>query len=106
MTNYHRQLKIGNYPGDPLARRLIASGVWLRLAIVGASAVIGAVIAALGGQAELAPALAIVAGGAILAFVAWKRARALLDEAPASAPAGAAAIRDAKVPRLEAPALH
>ena len=106
MTNYYRQLKIGNYPGDPTARRLIASGIWLRIAFIGISALAGGLIALIGGQAEPLQALAFIAGGAILAWAGWKRTRTLLDEAPAYLPSAAATIRDANVPRFGASALR
>src|SRR5262245_1485477 len=105
MTNYYRQLKIGDYPGDPNARRLIASGVWLRVAFIGAAAFVGALIALFAGEAELLPALAFVTWGAVAAFIGWRRSRSLLS-APSTSPVAVATIREANVARLGASALR
>lgn len=92
MTNYYGQLKLGNYPGDPMARALIASGVWLRIGFIGASAFAGGLIALIGGDARALPALAFMVAGAVLAIIGWRRSRALLERdaaVPSAAPAAA-----------------
>ena len=104
MTNHYRQLKLGNYPGDRATRALIASGVWLRVGFIGASALVGALVALIGGEARALPALAFMIAGAAVTVIGWRRARALLDRdvatSSASAPVAKAAAQDLEIRAL------
>ena len=71
------------YPGPELRGKtpwpLVASSLWMRLGFVG---VIGAVVALIElyeGEAGFLAALAWIFGGAWLAAVSWRRAKAALD---------------------------
>ncbi|HEU0200319.1 MAG TPA: hypothetical protein VFR86_07780 [Burkholderiaceae bacterium] len=75
---------------------LVISGLWIRLAFVGASVFVGGTIAATSGEVNgLFGLLGALAGGVLAAF-AWRRARACLDRIDAAGPprAGNLALRD------------
>lgn len=67
------------FSSQPVSRTLIAAGLWIRLSLasmfVAGAALAGLVQGALGA----APALAAIAGGAVVAVLAWRRAVAALD---------------------------
>ncbi|MCC7217072.1 MAG: hypothetical protein IT517_09895 [Burkholderiales bacterium] len=90
------------YPGFDLRTRegrlVIAYGVWLRVAIIGAVAAMAGVAQMLSGGAVALSALALAAGGAAVAYGGWRRACAALDsiDSPPGVPAAPA--------RLEVPA--
>src|ERR1700687_6413783 len=71
------------YPGPELRGKtpwpLVASSLWLRLGFVGATGAVVALIELYKGEADLLAALAWIFGGAWLAAVSWRRAKALLD---------------------------
>ena len=58
---------------------LTMSGLWLRVAFVGTSAFAGGLVALFSGEATPALALAIVAIGASVAAIAYRRAWVVLD---------------------------
>ena len=66
-------------------RALVASGVWLYVGLVGATAVAAALLQLLDEGGWLS-ALALAVSGSVLAAASWSRARTVLD---AGRPAGA-----------------
>ena len=79
-------------------RLLIACSFWLRVGFVGASILVAGLLLLFNGEAKPLLAMASAAGGGLLAAVAWKRGRVLLDRvdgADAAFPAAAlAAVRN------------
>lgn len=77
---------------DAKARRaLIVCGLWMRLGFVGASAVAVGVIQLFGSETSAFSALAMIAGGAALASLSWRRAHAAIGDADVpAAPTNAA----------------
>jgi hypothetical protein len=92
---------VSTHPGSELSkearRTLLEYGLWLRIGFIGASAVAVALLQLFSGDVSPLPALALAAGGGVLAAGSWWRCRTLLnlaDWAPAVAagallPAGA-----------------
>lgn len=84
------------YPGFDLrtseGRAYVALGIWLRLALVGAVAAVTGIVQFLSGELPPVPALALVAGGGILAEIGRRKTAAALgasaptDVTPVSAP--------------------
>ena len=62
-----------------IGRALVASGFWLRIGFVGASAVAVGMIQLFGNEASPFAALGLAAGGAALAVFSWQRAHAALE---------------------------
>jgi hypothetical protein len=85
------------YPGFDLrtrqGRAYVAHGVWLRVALIGAVAAVAGIAQLVSGDTAPVPALALGAGGGLIAYVGWRRAIAVLDaaDAPPAAPAPAPA---------------
>ncbi len=83
------------YPGFDLrtrhGRAYVAYGVWLRVALIGAVAAVAGIVQLFSGDAAPLPVLALAAGGALIAYLGWRRAIAVLDaaDAPPAAPAPA-----------------
>jgi hypothetical protein len=88
---------------------LLASGLWLRAAFVGASALVSGFITLFNGQTTPAFALVIIIAGGALGMVAFRRARQALNRLASPTPQqprGAAAGMTSPFPRStrEAPA--
>ncbi|MBK9117568.1 MAG: hypothetical protein IPM22_18645 [Betaproteobacteria bacterium] len=70
------------YPGFDLrtseGRAYVALGIWLRLALVGAVAAVTGIVQFLSGELPPVPALALVAGGGILAEIGRRKTAAAL----------------------------
>jgi len=94
MRNRDNSVPLALEPGGEARHALVASALWSGLGFVGAS-MVGAALALLssGGAAPLLT-LASGVGGGILAALAWRRARAALDQAES-----ADAMPGAGVPR-------
>jgi hypothetical protein len=75
---------------------LVACGLWLRAAVVGASGFAAGLIQLVDGGMKPLSALTLAIGGGALAVVSWWRARAALD--PAAEPA-----RGDRPDRVQAP---
>jgi len=77
------------YPGFDLrsheGRTYVAIGIWLRLALIGAVAVVTGIVQWFTGELPPVPALALAAGGAVLAEIGRRRTAAALA---ATEPAG------------------
>jgi hypothetical protein len=58
---------------------VVAFGMWLRAGFVGASAVAVGLIQLSSGEVQPLSALALTAGGFVLAIFSWRRARMALD---------------------------
>jgi len=58
---------------------VVAFGMWLRAGFVGASAVAVGLIQLSSGEVKPLSALALAAGGLVLAIFSWRRARMSLD---------------------------
>lgn len=78
MNPYHSHFRRGvDGPTWPI----IASGLWLRVGFVGASAVVVAMVRAFDGEASLVATLAIVIAGVAVAVLAWRQGWRALDRA-------------------------
>jgi hypothetical protein len=64
-------------PSD--ARALVTSSIWLRVGLIGATAVAAGILQLLEGDLAWLSPLALAFCGGVLAAVSWSRARAVLD---------------------------
>jgi hypothetical protein len=86
--------KIYPRPSTKAERMLYASGLWLRIGFVGASALAVGVLQLFGGEVNPRSALMLGIGGGVLAVISWWRARAVLEIGDAaSAAASRASLR-------------
>jgi hypothetical protein len=78
-------------PHDP-ARAVLAYGLWLRVGVTGAGALVVGLLQLFDREAQLLPALALAGGGSVLAAIGWARGRRALGmvriETAAPEPAG------------------
>ncbi len=91
--------RTNSLPHSPASRgeakhALVASGLWLRVGFVGASALAATLAMLFRGEPPALLTLATGFGGGVLAALAWRHARVVLDQAT---PAGASLA--ARVPR-------
>lgn len=87
-------------PNGKAWHALTASGVWMRIGFIGASASASGLVLASQGGASVLTLVALVLGGGLVATLAWRRARAVLERADAwDAPAASAASIAGTTPR-------
>lgn len=92
--------RVWNEHGDVPARALLASGLWLRLAIAGGCAVAAGLAALIGGGLPVVGAVGLVLGGGAVMPLAWRQAVAALKGSDEPAGDRAAAASRRAEPRL------
>jgi len=72
-----------SYPASrpPIGRGAVVCGLWLRVALIGASAFVVGVLQMFGGEMKLLTALALAVVGGLLTAFSARRARHALDVA-------------------------